>query len=114
MSRRSPVVYVRDVTGRIVQRTATPPGSTAEIATASLAQVPGDWIWEEFKSKVPKEFHTQSMKDQLQCHVFGAPTKSSWNLDAWNPAGELFTVQIFEAIVIQGNAACNAGGNEGF
>ncbi|MCX7537857.1 DUF2599 domain-containing protein [Corynebacterium sp. P5875] len=55
-------------------------------------------MWEEYKSKTLGHLHTNSMKNQLSCHVSNAPGKDPWNLESWRPdVGYSATVQ----------AACN-------
>lgn len=79
--------------------------------------IPDSALWDEYKSYVGKELATQSFRDQLYCHAWGAPviglldpSKSSWNLDSWNPAGGAW-VQVVQAWW-NGNAPCNGAGNE--
>ncbi|WP_435300636.1 DUF2599 domain-containing protein [Timonella sp. A28] len=33
-----------------------------------------------------------TMKKQFQCHVIGAPTKDTWNLEPWRPDGTLTAI----------------------
>jgi hypothetical protein len=54
--------------------------------------------WTELVRAVP-EADTQTMRDQLTCHVLGAPDKATWNLEPWRPdVGLLMTLA----------ASCNA------
>jgi hypothetical protein len=75
----------------------------------SLAVEPTSWArsagqagevgtWTELVRAVP-EADTQTMRDQLTCHVLGAPDKNTWNLEPWRPdVGLLMTLA----------ASCNA------
>jgi hypothetical protein len=62
----------------------------------SLAVVPAPWarsgglaaeelLWAELVTAVP-EADAPGVRDQLTCHVIGAPDKASWNLEPWRPA----------------------------
>ena len=61
----------------------------------SLAVAPTPWarrsgqagqvgVWSELVAAVP-EADTPVMRDQLTCHVLGAPDKETWNLEPWRP-----------------------------
>ncbi|WP_199731943.1 DUF2599 domain-containing protein [Cellulomonas triticagri] len=61
----------------------------------SLAVVPTTWartgslaaeelLWARLAAQEP-EAATQGVRDQLTCHVIGAPDKASWNLEPWRP-----------------------------
>jgi hypothetical protein len=61
----------------------------------SLAVVPTAWartgtlaaeelLWAQLAAQEP-DAATQAVRDQLTCHVIGAPDKESWNLEPWRP-----------------------------
>lgn len=61
----------------------------------SLAVVPATWaragslaaeelVWARLTAQEP-EADVPTMRDQLACHVIGAPDKASWNLEPWRP-----------------------------
>lgn len=61
----------------------------------SLAVVPSTWartgslaaeelLWTQLTAQEP-DAATQGVRDQLSCHVIGAPDKESWNLEPWRP-----------------------------
>jgi len=50
--------------------------------TAGMAGEVGTWT--ELVRAYP-EVDTQTMRDQLTCHVIGAPDKATWNLEPWRP-----------------------------
>ena len=61
----------------------------------SLAVEPAQWVrnaepiafdalWDELVAAVP-EADTPAMRDQLLCHMIGAPAKATWNLEPWRP-----------------------------
>lgn len=61
----------------------------------SLAVVPSSWartgslaaeelLWAQLAAQEP-DAATQGVRDQLTCHVIGAPDKASWNLEPWRP-----------------------------
>jgi hypothetical protein len=61
----------------------------------SLAVAPTPWartagqagelgVWTELVAAVP-EADLPVMRDQLTCHVIGAPDKETWNLEPWRP-----------------------------
>ncbi len=55
---------------------------TAWARTAGQAGEAGVWV--ELVAAVP-EADTPVMRDQLTCHVLGAPDKETWNLEPWRP-----------------------------
>ncbi|GAA2721813.1 DUF2599 domain-containing protein [Cellulomonas aerilata] len=75
----------------------------------SLAVEPSPWartagmagevgVWAELVRAVP-EADSPTMRDQLSCHVIGAPDKDTWNLEPWRPdVGLIMTLA----------ASCNA------
>jgi RHS repeat-associated protein len=74
-------------------------------------------LWEEYKSYVPSSLEKATFWDQLQCHAIGAPgihitepSKTSWNLDSWNPAGD-WNVQLVQSLWVT-HVPCNGGGTE--
>lgn len=61
----------------------------------SLAVVPATWarggslaaeelLWAQLTAQEP-EAEAPTVRDQLSCHVIGAPDKASWNLEPWRP-----------------------------
>jgi len=61
----------------------------------SLAVVPNDWTraggeaalalaWAQIVAAEP-EVDAATMRDQLACHMLGAPDKETWNLEPWRP-----------------------------
>jgi hypothetical protein len=67
----------------------------AEEGGRSLAVVPADWaragglaaeelVWAELTAQQP-EADAPTVRDQLSCHMIGAPDKASWNLEPWRP-----------------------------
>lgn len=61
----------------------------------SLAVVPATWarggglaaeelVWAQLTAQEP-EADAPTVRDQLSCHVIGAPDKASWNLEPWRP-----------------------------
>jgi hypothetical protein len=67
----------------------------AEEGGRSLAVVPADWaragglaaeelVWAQLTAQQP-EADVPTVRDQLSCHVIGAPDKASWNLEPWRP-----------------------------
>jgi hypothetical protein len=61
----------------------------------SLAVVPATWarsgslaaeelVWAQLTAQEP-EADVPTMRDQLTCHLIGAPDKASWNLEPWRP-----------------------------
>jgi hypothetical protein len=67
----------------------------AEEGGRSLAVVPADWArtgglaaeelaWSQLTARQP-EADVPSVRDQLSCHMIGAPDKASWNLEPWRP-----------------------------
>jgi hypothetical protein len=67
----------------------------AEEGGRSLAVVPADWaragglaaeelVWTQLTAQQP-EADVPTVRDQLSCHLIGAPDKASWNLEPWRP-----------------------------
>jgi hypothetical protein len=67
----------------------------AEEGGRSLAVVPADWarggglaaeelVWAQLTAQQP-EADVPTVRDQLSCHLIGAPDKASWNLEPWRP-----------------------------
>ena len=61
----------------------------------SLAVEPADWarrgslaaeeaVWSALVAAEP-EADAQNVRDQLTCHLIGAPDKATWNLEPWRP-----------------------------
>lgn len=50
-----------------------------------------DLAWAQLVAREP-EADSTSMHDQLVCHMLGAPTKDTWNLEPWRPAVDLVTL----------------------
>ncbi|WP_147739851.1 DUF2599 domain-containing protein [uncultured Corynebacterium sp.] len=42
-------------------------------------------MWNEYKQKTPPHLHTNSMKNQLSCHIANIGAKDPWNLESWRP-----------------------------
>ncbi|WP_407317306.1 DUF2599 domain-containing protein [Isoptericola halotolerans] len=68
----------------------------------SLAVTPTDWartagvageelVWTELVAADP-DVGSTTMRDQLTCHVLGAPDKETWNLEPWRPDVGLMAV----------------------
>ena len=66
---------------------AVEPSSWAR--SAGLAGELGTWL--QVVASVP-EADTPGMRDQLTCHVIGAPDKATWNLEPWRPDAGLLAV----------------------
>jgi hypothetical protein len=67
----------------------------AEEGGRSLAVVPADWAragglaaeelaWAQLTAQQPGA-DVPTVRDQLTCHLIGAPDKASWNLEPWRP-----------------------------
>ncbi|WP_454049941.1 DUF2599 domain-containing protein [Cellulomonas sp. Marseille-Q8402] len=81
--------------------TATFAGSAVREATwrdledeggRSLAVVPATWARggslaaeELVRAQLGADADSATMRDQLSCHLIGAPDKASWNLEPWRP-----------------------------
>lgn len=50
-----------------------------------------DLAWAQLVGREP-EADSTSMHDQLVCHMLGAPTKDTWNLEPWRPEVDLVTL----------------------
>jgi hypothetical protein len=63
-------------------------GRSLAVAPAGWARTAGvageDLVWAELFAAEP-EAGSATMRDQLTCHVLGAPGKETWNLEPWRP-----------------------------
>jgi len=58
----------------------SPTQCTRDAGVAAL-----DDAWVELIALTP-EANVPGMRDQLACHMIGAPSKETWNLEPWRPA----------------------------
>ncbi len=84
------------------------PTATGREVAGDLAKTPGqaEEAWGEVVELAPAA-ETPGMRAQFLCHwnfaEFGAPGKTSWDLEPWRPA-------VDESVMIL--AGCNPGGSE--
>ncbi|MGN8244702.1 DUF2599 domain-containing protein [Cellulomonas soli] len=62
---------------------------TAWTRAGSLAAQ--ELTWAQLVAREP-EADSPTMHDQLLCHMLGAPTKDTWNLEPWRPEVDLVTL----------------------
>lgn len=62
---------------------------TAWARAGSLAAQ--ELVWSQLVTREP-EADATTMHDQLLCHMLGAPTKDTWNLEPWRPEVDLVTL----------------------
>ncbi|NYI58318.1 DUF2599 domain-containing protein [Cellulomonas soli] len=62
---------------------------TAWARAGSLAAQ--ELVWSQLVAREP-EADATTMHDQLLCHMLGAPTKDTWNLEPWRPEVDLVTL----------------------
>ena len=56
----------------------------------SASQAAEEMVWAAVAAQ--PEAGTPSMRDQLDCHRFGAPDKPTWNLEPWRPKVDWITL----------------------